>query len=75
MVSVGTQTERFEKRTSTPLPSPVHSDDESPFDFTDEPGDVSWIPQEEMRSDLSDEKPLQESLLDLQAQSPKQLLV
>ncbi|KAL1252281.1 hypothetical protein QQF64_020077 [Cirrhinus molitorella] len=50
MVSVGTQTE---------------SDDESPFDFTDEPGDVSWIPQEEMRSDLSDEEPLQESLLDL----------
>ncbi len=29
MVSVGTQTERFEKQTSTPLPSPVHSDDES----------------------------------------------
>ncbi|KAL1276430.1 hypothetical protein QQF64_036053 [Cirrhinus molitorella] len=65
MVSVGTQTERFEKRTSTPLLSPVHSDDESPFDFTDEPGDVSWIPQEEMRSDLSDEEPLQESLPDL----------
>ncbi|KAK2906482.1 hypothetical protein Q8A67_005467 [Cirrhinus molitorella] len=56
MVSVGSQ------RT---LPSPVHSDDESPFDFTDEPGDVSWIPQEEMRSDLSDEEPLQELLPDL----------
>lgn len=29
MVSVGTQTESSEKQTSTPLPSPVHSDDES----------------------------------------------
>ncbi|KAK2906476.1 hypothetical protein Q8A67_005461 [Cirrhinus molitorella] len=64
MVSVGSQTERFEKRT---LPSPVHSDDESSFDFTDEPGDVSWIPQEEMRSDLLDEEPLQELLPDLQS--------
>ncbi|XP_058632716.1 uncharacterized protein LOC131541161 [Onychostoma macrolepis] len=67
MVSVGTQTERFEKQTSTPLPSPVHSDDESSSVFMDEHGDVSWIPEEEMRSDLCDEKPLQESLPDLNA--------
>ncbi|XP_058621768.1 uncharacterized protein LOC131533450 [Onychostoma macrolepis] len=33
----------------------------------DEHGDVSWIPEEEMRSDLSDEEPLQESLPDLNA--------
>ncbi|XP_058620664.1 uncharacterized protein LOC131532884 isoform X1 [Onychostoma macrolepis] len=59
--------ERFEKQTSTPLPSPVHSDDESSSVFMDEHGDVSWIPEEEMRSDLSDEEPLQESLPDLNA--------
>lgn len=65
MVSVGTQTESFEKQTSTPLPSPVHSDDESSSVFMDKPGDVSWIPEEEMRSDFSDEEPLQESHPDL----------
>ncbi|XP_048054273.1 uncharacterized protein LOC125273055 [Megalobrama amblycephala] len=48
------------KQTSTPLPSPVHSDDDESSVFMDEPGDVSWIP-EEMRSDSSDEEPLQES--------------
>ncbi|XP_077091529.1 uncharacterized protein LOC143742526 [Siphateles boraxobius] len=67
MVSVGTQTERFEKPTSTPLPSPVHSDDESSSVFMDKPGDMSWIPEGEMRSDSSDEEPQQESHPDLNA--------
>ncbi|ROI15893.1 hypothetical protein DPX16_3794 [Anabarilius grahami] len=69
MVSVGTQTERCMKQTSTPLPSPVHSDDESSSVFMDEPGDVSWIP-EEMRSDSSDEEPLQESYPEFKSDSP-----
>ena len=68
MVSVATQTERFEKQTSTPLASPVHSDDESSSVFMDEAGDVSWIPEEEM-SESSDEElskePLHESHPDL----------
>lgn len=55
MVSVGTQTERFEKRTSTPLASPVHSNTESSSVFMDEAGDMSWIPEEEM-SESSDEE-------------------
>ncbi len=69
MVSVGTQTERFEKQTSTPLSSPVHSDDESSSVVMDEAGDISWIAEEEMTSDSSDEElanpPLQESEPDL----------
>ena len=64
MVSVGTQTEMVEIQASTPLPSPVQSDDESSV-LMDEAGDVSWIPEEEMRSGSSDEElsspPLQES--------------
>ncbi|KAG1959839.1 hypothetical protein F2P79_005978 [Pimephales promelas] len=66
MVSVGTQTEMFKKPTSTPLPSPVHSDDESSV-FMDEPGDMPWFPEGEMRSDSSDEEPQQESHPDLNA--------
>ncbi len=64
MVSVGTLTEKTEKRTSTPLASPVHSDDESSV-FMDQPGEMSWSPEEEMMSESSDEEasnePLQES--------------
>ncbi|KAG1944833.1 hypothetical protein F2P79_014357 [Pimephales promelas] len=66
MVSVGTQTEMFKKPTSTPLPSPVHSDDESSV-FMDKPGDMPWFPEGEMRSDSSDEEPQQESHPDLNA--------
>ncbi|XDV25561.1 hypothetical protein PO909_029461, partial [Leuciscus waleckii] len=68
MVSVGTQTEWFEQQTSTPLPSSVQSEDESSSDVMDH-SDLSWIPDEEMSSETSDEEnpeePIQESLNDL----------
>ena len=66
LVSVGTQTERFERQ-STPLPSPVQSEDESFPDVTDR-FDLSWAPDKEMCSESSDEdnpeEPMQESLND-----------
>ena len=68
MVSVGTQTEWFEQQTSTPLASSVQSEDESSSDVMDH-SDLSWIPDEEISSETSDEEnpeePIQESLNDL----------
>ncbi len=61
MVSVGTQTKKFEKQTSAPLASPVHSNDESSV-FMDQPGEMSWSPEEEMMSESSDEEPSNEPL-------------
>lgn len=55
MVSVGTQTVPSQvKTTSTPLPSPVQSDDET-SSFIDSDNDMSWMPEdeEEMMSDSS----------------------
>ncbi|XP_078108958.1 uncharacterized protein LOC144519589 isoform X3 [Sander vitreus] len=67
MVSVGTQTEWFEQQISTPLPSAVQSEDESSSDVMNQ-SDLSWIPDEEMSSESSDEEnpeaPIQESLND-----------
>ncbi|XP_028435206.1 uncharacterized protein LOC114556491 [Perca flavescens] len=64
MVSVGTQTEQ---QISTPLPSSVQSEDESSSDVMTH-SDLSWIPDEEMSSESSDEEnseePIQESLND-----------
>lgn len=65
MVSVGTQTEGFEQQTSTPLPSPVPSEDEASCDFMDQ-YDASWNPDEEMSSEEDSEggfpaEPTQES--------------
>lgn len=55
MVSVGTQTVTPKvKTTSTPLPSPVQSDDET-SSLIDSDHDMSWMPEEEeeMMSDSS----------------------
>lgn len=57
MFSVGT--EMCTQQTSTPLASPVHSDEESVV--MEEPYDVSWMPEEEMTIDTSTEEPVPES--------------
>ena len=66
MVDVGTQTERFEHRRSTPLASPEQSDDEWSFsNIINHSGDMSWSPGEEMLSESSEEEPEElESLSD-----------
>ncbi|CAM4571891.1 unnamed protein product [Leuciscus chuanchicus] len=54
MVSVGTQTVTPKgKTTSTPLPSPVQSDDET-SSLIDSDHDVSWMPEEEEEEMMSD---------------------
>ncbi|KAK0146749.1 hypothetical protein N1851_013956 [Merluccius polli] len=57
MVDMGTQTERFEIRRSTPLASPEQSDDEWSFSDINHSGDMSWIPEEDMSSESSEEEP------------------
>lgn len=64
MASVGTQTEGFEKRRSTPLASPEQSDDELSFSNINHFGDMSWSPEEEMLSESSEEEPPEEQLLE-----------
>ena len=65
MVDVGTQTERFEIRRSSPLASPEQSDDEWSFSDINLSGDMSWIPEEHMLSETSEEEPEElESLSD-----------
>ncbi|CAM4276375.1 unnamed protein product [Leuciscus chuanchicus] len=61
MVSVGTQTVTPKgKTTSTPLPSPVQSDDET-SSLIDSDHDVSWMPEEEEEEMMSDSSLPQES--------------
>lgn len=55
MVSVGTQTERFEQQNSTPLPSPVPSEDEASCDFMEQ-YDASWNPDEKMSGEEDSEE-------------------
>ena len=65
MADVGTQTERFAIRRSTPLASPEQSDDEWSCSDIDHSGDMSWIPEEHMLSETSEEEPEElESLSD-----------
>lgn len=61
MVSVGTQTDGYEKRTSTPLVSPEQSEDELSFsDVINHAADMSWNPEEDMLSESEEEEPSEE---------------